>query len=542
MNAVNVDEAEGQSSMATLHQPRRTKNNELDPVYHNLPRQSLPKSLSVGDFLDVIVAEVFSPGHFFIQAKETSGLLDKMMDSMEEFYYKNHQKERYRITDLSVGLICVSLFNDGNWYRASVTKVVDDILVEVFYVDYGTISVVEKSKVCHLDPRFQNLPAQAIKAKLAGIEPSNCIWTKESSRRFLELVQSPSQAGGLVSVVFELSEEGLSLCLVDTVTNDKVGGVDINQVLVDEGLAVGSLEQRKNISRLQSDEIVPLRRPFLQTGVGRVQKTDEENEISHDSDIVKKRSNTDKEKSLLPVVDPNELVSTVTDGAKELRSSAKNVEELKSEVKSKQSSKATSADQDNSKNNNSSPSISLETYRCLNANGPEKFSPGKPARLEKAASGENSNINEASSLTASQISFLKKSICQGGSDKSSQTSLDELLDQQTSLMKILVEAPPEVGHDFVQQVARLTLNRQERIKELLAAASSTCSSLGGCSDNIISVENVGTTIGTCILTPVGEMEAGVRLTKREGREEDHLELVKDGVGGEYGDGQSKFDT
>ena len=92
----------------------------------------------------------------------------------------------------------------------------------------------------------------------------------------MELVQSPSQDGGLVSVVFEFGAS-LSLCLVDTVTNDKVGGVDINQVLVDEGLAVGSLEQqRKNISRLQSDEVVPLRRPFLQTGVGRVQKTDEE--------------------------------------------------------------------------------------------------------------------------------------------------------------------------------------------------------------------------------------------------------------------------
>ena len=131
---------QGQSSKATLHQPRRAKNNELDtvPVWlcHNLPRQSLPKSLSVGDFLDVIVAEVFSPGHFYIQTKETSGLLDKMMDSMEEFYYKNHQKERYRITDLAVGLICVSLFNDGNWYRASVTKVVDDTLVEVQYRVY----------------------------------------------------------------------------------------------------------------------------------------------------------------------------------------------------------------------------------------------------------------------------------------------------------------------------------------------------------------------------------------------------------------------
>ena len=134
---------QGQSSMATLHQPRRTKNNELDPVYHNLPRQSLPKSLSVGDFLDVIVAEVFSPGHFFIQAKETSGLLDKMMDSMEEFYYKNHQKERYRITDLSVGLICVSLFNDGNWYRASVTKVVDDTLVEVQYITRWTQNMLD---------------------------------------------------------------------------------------------------------------------------------------------------------------------------------------------------------------------------------------------------------------------------------------------------------------------------------------------------------------------------------------------------------------
>ena len=38
----------------------------------NIPAQKLPSDLMIGDFLDVLVGEVFSPGRFYVQVFRTS--------------------------------------------------------------------------------------------------------------------------------------------------------------------------------------------------------------------------------------------------------------------------------------------------------------------------------------------------------------------------------------------------------------------------------------------------------------------------------------
>ena len=53
-----------------------------------MEEQRLPEDLKIGSYLEVIVAEVLNPGRFFVQLRETSGQLEKMMDEMEEFYYQ----------------------------------------------------------------------------------------------------------------------------------------------------------------------------------------------------------------------------------------------------------------------------------------------------------------------------------------------------------------------------------------------------------------------------------------------------------------------
>ena len=165
------------------------------------------------------------------------------MEEIKQFYGKSFQEYRVSNEDLlSAGLVCVNLHSDGYWYRAVVASFQDWTTVEVFFIDYGNVFKVKKSSLAYLHRRFGKLPGQAFEARLNGIKPAGerRDFTKKTTQRFLELTDvftEDTEYLGLVAVVRGLGET-LSLSVVDTCTNDLPQGIVINQVLVDEGLAV----------------------------------------------------------------------------------------------------------------------------------------------------------------------------------------------------------------------------------------------------------------------------------------------------------------
>merc|ERR1719187_635243 len=251
----------------------KNRSEEVMGPSDKLQEQELPADLRVGekdkDLLEVIVAEVFTPYRFYVQLKgeKTSKQLEILMDDMELFYYRE-PGEKYRIPDarIVVGLVCASLYTDGNWHRAKITALKDLSTVEVLYVDYGTNTRVKKDTLRYLHKKFGQLPAQAIKARLAGIKPVDGLrrWDREVSYRLLELVK-PCQTG-LVARVRGRGDR-LWLWLTDTFTNDLPAGIVINQVLVDEGLAepdviLGDVSPVKT-TKPAFDHLLPLRRPIM---------------------------------------------------------------------------------------------------------------------------------------------------------------------------------------------------------------------------------------------------------------------------------------
>jgi len=230
----------------------------------DLIQQGLPSDRRVGDLVEVIVTEVFNPNTFWIRLNgKTSKSLEHLMDEMENFYYSDKNQE-FKIPDSSVvvGLLCASLYMDGSWHRGSIKAIIDETHVEVFFLDYGTKAKVRMDTLRYLDKKFGLVPRQALEAGLAGIKPLGKLakFSKEASYRFLELVKSSPGSGRFVAEI-RGSKPKLLLWLVDCHLTP--GGLPINQLMVDQGLAELDGSIKANPRKHDENHRSPLRRPFI---------------------------------------------------------------------------------------------------------------------------------------------------------------------------------------------------------------------------------------------------------------------------------------
>ena len=66
------------------------------------------------------------------------------MDIVFNTSTSSDEADQFKVPDdcVVVGLICASLYGDGNWHRAYIKSMLDLTTVEVFYLDYGTTAKV----------------------------------------------------------------------------------------------------------------------------------------------------------------------------------------------------------------------------------------------------------------------------------------------------------------------------------------------------------------------------------------------------------------
>ena len=101
----------------------------------------------------------------------------------------------------------------------------------VHLVDYGDKEVISLCNLRPLTSNFCQLPAQALKARLAGVEPKNGDWGMEEVFIFKELVDNKN----LYSFVTSIAADVLHLHMIDTSADIDV---IISRSMVDRKLAV----------------------------------------------------------------------------------------------------------------------------------------------------------------------------------------------------------------------------------------------------------------------------------------------------------------
>jgi len=217
--------------------PLTVKSQVVDVKPREIPVETISDETEV---LDVVVAEVTNPSKIYIQKASEYDKLNKMMDRLDQHYQLVLKEKELGNVDTMLGKISVGDFvaitwSDNMWYRGKIIKYQDYQTLKVFYIDYGTTADIKRSCMFKLDANFFELPAQAIYAELAGIEPTldeaqSVHWSGYPTRRVLELA-SGSHLRSLVAVITSRRKDKVGIWLLDH------KGQGINETLVHEGFA-----------------------------------------------------------------------------------------------------------------------------------------------------------------------------------------------------------------------------------------------------------------------------------------------------------------
>ncbi|XP_063540727.1 uncharacterized protein LOC134749641 [Cydia strobilella] len=188
----------------------------------SIPRGSL-SGVAPGDMLPVVVAEVYSPSHMWLQRLGPEHeLMQEHMDQMTEYYSKGEGMDRVLAAGARrPGQYCSSVF-EGDWHRSLIVQIVDSDTVKVLHVDYGTVDTVSASSLRPLKRAWASLEAQAVRARLAGLRPAAASrrWPRAAASYCLDLVRERKLVGNVVAV--DPEESILEVLLIDTSTAEDV--------------------------------------------------------------------------------------------------------------------------------------------------------------------------------------------------------------------------------------------------------------------------------------------------------------------------------
>ncbi|XP_055598801.1 tudor and KH domain-containing protein homolog [Uranotaenia lowii] len=178
----------------------------ITPVVREIrPNIEKLKSTNSSGQLEVFVSAVVSPSRFYLQlVGPQSAELDKLVETMTDYYNQEDNRDSHKIRKPYLGQIVAALLNaDNKWYRAEVVAIqpnefiTGQVVLDLYFVDYGDNQFVQPSEVYELRPDFLALRFQAIECFLAHVEPNTVVtsttnigaddWERAAVTRFEEL-------------------------------------------------------------------------------------------------------------------------------------------------------------------------------------------------------------------------------------------------------------------------------------------------------------------------------------------------------------------
>lgn len=134
--------------------------------------------------IDLLILEAVNPHRFWF-TEPSNPQLQELTNSMLQFYDNlTDNNLRYEPEELIRDLY-VAAKNNESWHRAKIVSVSPLNIVQVFYIDKGTVDdVSDISHIRYLMPQYMDLPAVAQRGVLSNIQPKGGIWSKKAVKYF----------------------------------------------------------------------------------------------------------------------------------------------------------------------------------------------------------------------------------------------------------------------------------------------------------------------------------------------------------------------
>ncbi|XP_012939180.1 uncharacterized protein LOC101858039 [Aplysia californica] len=145
-------------------------------------------SISDGSLEYIFTTHVTHPELFFVHIESRSTILDDITNSLEKRYRDINEDEKC-LRSTKLGALCAARYtDDNNWYRAKITGVMQNGLIEVRFVDYGNTDYLERERIKELDPALVQYPVQSYRCALAGVTSEQGYWPPELMVQFEDIV------------------------------------------------------------------------------------------------------------------------------------------------------------------------------------------------------------------------------------------------------------------------------------------------------------------------------------------------------------------
>lgn len=181
-------------------------------------------SLEVGQTEKMVVSYVASPSEIWCQSPSSLKLLENMQRVIQNVYCKLPPGKAV-LDKVVPDVACVAKSPSYNvWYRALISQVLGNNEVEVHYIDYGNLEVVQQSEIKALHRDFKGVPAQALLCSLYQCHEPADGWTDAHRDALDSLAADVELTGEVKSVqsnptkmVVEMSfiKEGVKMNLKD---------------------------------------------------------------------------------------------------------------------------------------------------------------------------------------------------------------------------------------------------------------------------------------------------------------------------------------
>ena len=116
------------------------------------------------------IVGVSSPGRMYLQMESMIDKVKMIEEEMEKFYTNKKAGLCIVPENVVVGLAVAALNPGLSWSRGRLVSIRQDGFVECHFVDHGHSALVSVGDLFHLDGGFGDLPGQAVRVRLAGLE------------------------------------------------------------------------------------------------------------------------------------------------------------------------------------------------------------------------------------------------------------------------------------------------------------------------------------------------------------------------------------